>query len=123
MSGRPCSAFCSALTVEMPPNPPPNTRMLLRALLHIAVTPEACEVTYSERTAPLSVEHLDLNVFIVSKVASHGFAHMIVSCAQVHPALNRGHDTHHRASGRGPSTQPLRAKAMEPQDKYRLQPT
>src|SRR6266571_4428388 len=95
MSLRPCSALCSALTVEMPPNPPPNTRMLLRALLHIVVAPDTYEVTYSDRTAPLSAEHLDLNVFIVSKVASHGFAHMTVSCEQVHPALHCDHNDHH----------------------------
>src|SRR5262245_55283336 len=44
MSVRPCSALCSALTVAMPPKPPPNTRMLLRALRRI---PDTREVTYS----------------------------------------------------------------------------
>src|SRR5262245_12545834 len=47
MSVRPCNALCSALTVYMPPNPPPTTRILLRAVLHIAAAPDTFAVTYS----------------------------------------------------------------------------
>src|SRR2546428_1904908 len=61
MSVRPCSALCSALTVEIPPNPPPNTRMLLRALLHIAAAPHTCEVTCSDSTYPSPLTRQELH--------------------------------------------------------------
>src|SRR5215510_9065944 len=51
MSVRPCSALWSALTVAMPPTPPPTTRILLRAVLPIAIAPDSFEVTESGSTA------------------------------------------------------------------------
>src|SRR5262252_2709240 len=41
MSGRPCSTLCSALTVALPPKPPPTTRILWRAVLPIVIAPDA----------------------------------------------------------------------------------
>src|SRR5215471_10412692 len=51
MSGRPCSALCSALTVALPPKPPPTTRILWRAVLPIAIAPDAFAVTERGSTA------------------------------------------------------------------------
>src|SRR6266446_5535777 len=74
MSMRPCSALCSALTVEMPPKPPPTTRILLRALLHIAVSPVPWEsltpltehadgVEQERRTLSICLPHSKLRLF------------------------------------------------------------
>src|SRR5262252_2376828 len=56
----------------MPPNPPPNTRILLRALLHIEAAPTTCEVTCSDskeiNTSPLTRQELH------ATAAPHGYS-------------------------------------------------